>query len=220
MRAAQHAGSRPSRCRQPLAVPALAIVLAVLVALAGGCAHPEVHAVAGTTRATPAPQTGGAAPPFDDAGYWAVADHLQASLDGLWSERLGRYSAARGGCESMINALMLLTHSVAAQRGYEGRARHDHRARLIARALVTAPVFVTHSPSHTPGGTALHAPGWNSSLSGGAGDAHEVFDSEIVDGLVAAWRARRELGLPASTSRLIAQRIHAVASSRFWRWPA
>ena len=48
---------------------------------------------------------------------------------------------------------------------------------------------------------------------------HLVFDATIVDGLVHAWKARRALDLPDATARLIVDRIHRVASSRFWRWP-
>ena len=48
---------------------------------------------------------------------------------------------------------------------------------------------------------------------------HLVFDAEIVDGLVHAWKARRALGLSEETAAKIADRIHRVASSRFWRWP-
>ena len=48
---------------------------------------------------------------------------------------------------------------------------------------------------------------------------HLVFDAEIVDGLVHAWKARRALGLSDETAAKIADRIHRVASSRFWRWP-
>ena len=203
------------RCRLRRAVCAVLITTVTIAGEACG-SHHEPRAAASPLPAPPAT----AGPPFDDAGYWAVADSLQARLDPLWNEREGSYRADGGGCETMINALELLTHSVAARAGYTGRVRDDDRARRIARALVTAPVFVTHSPPRTPGGTTLHAPGWNTSMTGGAGDAHEVFDAEIVDGLVAAWRARRELHLPEKTTRLIAARIHSVASSRFWRWPA
>ena len=34
-----------------------------------------------------------------------------------------------------------------------------------------------------------------------------------------AWKARRALGLPDETARMIADRIHRVAHTRFWRWP-
>jgi hypothetical protein len=192
----------------------LTVVLAGLTIVGDECG------VARAGGAVRRPLTSGPAPPFDEAGYWAIADRLQARFEPLWSERDGRYRAVGGGCETMINALELLTHSVAARAGVGGRVRNDARARQIARTLVSPPVFIAHSPPRSANGTSLHAPGWSSSMSGGTGDAHEVFDAEIVDGLVAAWRARRELDLPVSTARLIAARIHSVARSRFWRWPA
>ena len=48
---------------------------------------------------------------------------------------------------------------------------------------------------------------------------HVMIDAQIVDALVHAWQARRELGLPARTVRLIRDRIHRVAHCWFWRWP-
>jgi hypothetical protein len=213
MRAAPHAGSCPSRRRPPHAAFRLflaCLAAATILACAGSSAR--THPVASATIARVP------APPFDDAGYWAYADGLQRRLDGMWVERLGRYHTTGGGCESMLNALMLLTHSVAAQEGHDGPARNDRRARLIARALVSAPAFVSRRPRAPRAGSQVHAPGWSNSMASN-GIQHEVFDAEIVDGLVSAWRARRALHLPASTSRLIAQRIHATAESSFWRWP-
>ena len=125
-----------------------------------------------------------------------------------------------GGCESMLNALMLLTHSAAAQAGHAGPARRDERARRIARLLVTPPAFVVRPPARPGPGSQVHVPGWSNALDSVHGTQHEVFDAEIVDGLVAAWRARRALALPASTARLIERRIHATAESSFWRWPS
>ena len=40
------------------------------------------------------------------------------------------------------------------------------------------------------------------------GAQHLVFDAEVVDGLVYAYRARRELGLPPHTVRAIRDAIH------------
>ena len=216
MRAAPHAGSRPSRRRQPHAVPCL-LAAAAALALAA-CApvlpvgSPAVSSAVNTRAAV-------AFTPFDDAAYWAYADRLQRRLDGMWSGRLGRYHTTGGGCEAMVNALMLLTHSVAAERGHDGPARNDRRARRIALALVSAPAFVSRAP-RARAGSHGHAPGWTNSMASAHGIQHEVFDAEIVDGLVHAWQARRALRLPASTSRLIASRIHATAESAFWRWPA
>ena len=46
------------------------------------------------------------------------------------------------------------------------------------------------------------------------------FDAGIVDALVHAWKARRELGLSDETTALIVDRIHRVAHSPFFRWPS
>ena len=51
-------------------------------------------------------------------------------------------------------------------------------------------------------------------------DQHLVYDAEVVDGLVAAWRARRALDLPASTVAAIEDRIGRTVAGRFWRYPA
>jgi len=156
---------------------------------------------------------------YDDAGYLAYADRMQERLDGLWSEQRGIYEPGPGGVDALVNASILLTYSVAAKRGHEGPARNDHRARLVARALVSSPVFIDRRPSHPPAGSQIHAPGWTSSMYSSEANQHLVYDAEIVDGLVHAWKARRELGLPRETARLIADRIHRVARTRFWRWP-
>ena len=156
---------------------------------------------------------------YDDAGYLAYADRLQQRLDTTWNESAGQYRPGSGGVDSLVNALMLLTHSVAAQHGHSGPARNDHRARLIARALVSPPVFIER-PARTPApGSQTHAPGWTSSMYSSEAGQHLVYDATIVDGLVHAWKARRALDLPDETTRLIVDRIHRVASSRFWRWP-
>jgi hypothetical protein len=156
---------------------------------------------------------------YDDAGYLAYADRMQARLDPLWNEDRGIYEPGPGGVDALVNAGLLLTHSVAAQQGHEGSARNDHRARLIAKALVSTPAFIDRRPQHPPAGSQIHVPGWSSSMYTSDANQHLVYDAEIVDGLVHAWKARRALGLPDETARMIADRIHRVAHTRFWRWP-
>ena len=156
---------------------------------------------------------------YDDAGYLGYADRMQERLDPLWDEGTGQYRPGPGGVDALINSLMLLTHSVAAQEGHTGPARNDHRARLIARALVSSPVFIERPAAHPAAGSQTHVPGWTSSMGNAEAGQHLVFDAEIVDGLVHAWKARRALGLSEETAATIADRIHRVASSRFWRWP-
>ena len=156
---------------------------------------------------------------YDDAGYLAYADRMQERLDPLWDEGSGQYRPGPGGVDALVNSLLLLTHSVAAQEGHTGPARNDHRARLIARALVSPPVFIERPAAHPAAGSQTHVPGWTSSMGNAEAGQHLVFDAEIVDGLVHAWKARRALGLSDETAAKIADRIHRVASSRFWRWP-
>jgi hypothetical protein len=47
-----------------------------------------------------------------------------------------------------------------------------------------------------------------------------VHDAAVVDGLVHAYRARDALGLDDESVARIREQIHAVATSRDWRWPA
>src|SRR4051794_38578978 len=79
----------------------------------------------------PATQAAGMLP-YDEAGYLAYADRMQERLDPLWDEDAGRYRAGGGGTEPMINALLLLAHSVAAQQGHDGPSRNEARARRVA----------------------------------------------------------------------------------------
>ena len=58
---------------------------------------------------------------------------LQQRLDALWDERAGHYRADGGGCETMVNALELLTHCVAARAGPR-RARRATTPRAADRA--------------------------------------------------------------------------------------
>jgi hypothetical protein len=160
-----------------------------------------------------------AAHAYDDGGYIAYADRMQARLDPLWNEQRGIYAPGPGGVDALVNAGLLLTHSVAAQAGHTGPSRNDRRARLVAKALVSGPVFLERPSAHPPPGSQSHAPGWTSSMFSPDAGQHLVFDAEIIDGLVHAWKARRALGLPDELAGLIADRIHRVASTRYWRWP-
>ena len=149
-----------------------------------------------------------------DAGYWAYADRIQLQFDPMWSESAGYYKIGGGGVEPMANSMLLLTHSVAAERGYEGPSRNDHRARVLALRLVDGVPFVT-----TPGSGQTHAPGWVCSMTSPNDGQHLVFDAEVVDGLVYAYRARDALQLPASTVSKLRSAIHRTARGAFWRYP-
>src|SRR3954469_4541012 len=146
--------------------------------------------------------------------YWSYADRIQSRLDARWDEQAGYYRLAGGGVEPMANSMLLLTHSVAAMSGHQGPARNDHRARILALRLVARPPFV-----NTPGTGQRHAPGWVASMNNARDGQHLVFDAEEVDGLVYAYRARRELELPDTTVSAIRSAIHRTAHGAFWRYP-
>ncbi|MBE2319465.1 hypothetical protein DVA67_026075 [Solirubrobacter sp. CPCC 204708] len=151
---------------------------------------------------------------MDDAGYFRVADELQQTLNSRWDGDAGYYKLGGGGVEPMANSMLLLTHSVAAMKGWTGPSRNDARARALAARLVRpGGPYVTK-----PAAGQAHAPGWVNSMSGRGGQ-HLVFDAEVVDGLVYAYRARQELDLPASTVQGIREAIHRTVRGPFWRWP-
>ncbi len=164
--------------------------------------------------ALPAP-----APALDDAGYWSVADRLQAQFDPKWRQDLGMYRLGPGGTETVSNANLLLLHSVAALEGHLGPARQDDRARRLVESLFAVPPYTPTPPPAGPG-YQRHAPGWSSSMRELGGGQHRVIDTEVVDALTYAWLARTPLGLSAEAVRLIGERVPAVARSRFWRWPS
>jgi hypothetical protein len=152
---------------------------------------------------------------YDDAAYWAFADKLQQRVDDHWNEHDGYFHLGGGGSEPMSNSMLLLTYSVAAMEGHDGPARNDHRARVLADRLVSAPPFVTKKT----GGGQVHAPGWVNSMTNAHGGQHLVFDAEVVDGLTYAYRAREQLQLPDSTVKKIRNAIHSTARGAFWRYP-
>ncbi|MDA0161715.1 hypothetical protein OM076_15675 [Solirubrobacter ginsenosidimutans] len=155
------------------------------------------------------------AAPYDDNAYWAFADKLQQRIDDHWSEQDGYFHLGGGGSEPMSNSMLLLTYSVAAMEGHEGPARNDHRARVLADRLVSAPPFVTKKT----GSGQVHAPGWVNSMTNAHSGQHLVFDAEVVDGLTYAYRAREALQLPDSTVKKIRNAIHSTAHGSFWRYP-
>ncbi len=182
--------------RRRLRLPALAIALAAL-------AIPASASASG----------------LDEAGYWKLADATQQRLDPIWDEHAGMYRPGGSGTDPAVNAGLLLTHAVAAQRGHEGPARNDHRARLIAARLTRRGGPFADNGQAAPGAQ-RHTPGWTNSMDSARASQHLVFDAEVVDGLVAAWRARRELDLPASTVAAIEDRIGRTVAGKFWRYPA
>ena len=157
---------------------------------------------------------------LDEDGYLRAADRLQASLERTWNPSEGRYEIFGGGVETTTNANLLVAHSVAALLGHDGASRRDGRARVLVRSLLASPPYAPTPPPRLTTDSQWHAPGWVSSMHHLRSGQHVMVDSEVVDGLTYAWLARRQLRLSSALGRRIVQSIHAVAMSRFWRWPA
>lgn len=150
----------------------------------------------------------------DDQDHWAFADRLQTRVDRYWDDNAGLYSNFSAGAHSDV----LLTYAVAAMQGHQGPARNDRRARRLVDALVSSPPFVGTDPPRW-GDSQTHSPGWVASMTNLRSNQHLVVDSEVIDGLRYAWRARKELGLSQRQADAIADRIHRTALGSYWRWP-
>jgi hypothetical protein len=155
---------------------------------------------------------------WTDADYWRVADRLQERLDEYWSSRLDRYRPGDLSADTMVNANLLLAHSIAALHGHSGPARQDDRARLLAARLLDSPPYVAAIDPEAMG--QVHAPGWLGSPSAHHSIQHLVVDAEVAEALAAAWRARDALGLPPDLAAAIGARLRDVARGPFWRYPA
>jgi hypothetical protein len=165
--------------------------------------------------AVPAPAR---AASYTDGDYWGAVDRLQERLDAWWVGRRGLYRPSDLSADTMVNANMLLVHSVAALRGHQGPSRQDERARSIATRLLDSPPFIESLSGREM--NQAHAPGWLGAMSATHAIQHLVVDAEVAEALAAAWRARDAIGLPPETAALIAQRLREVARGRFWRYPA
>jgi hypothetical protein len=154
---------------------------------------------------------------LDAPGYWRFADRMQERLDESWHSRRGLYRPGDMTSDAMVNANLLLVHSVAALSGHQGPARQDDRARAIASGLVQSPPFVDVLSRQFG---QRHAPGWGGSMTSTIGMQHLVVDAEVAEALATAWRARDVLALPPEVVAAIQDRLYRVALSAFWRYPA
>ena len=119
----------------------------------------------------------------------------------------------------MVNSLMLLTHSVAAMQGHQGPARNDHRARLIAKALVV--LAGVHHHSRPP-------PGRLAGRTRPAGRTRWTQRRRPAPGVRRRGRRRARLRLagpraarPAAVDRPTRSPRRSIAprAATFWRWP-
>jgi hypothetical protein len=188
-------------------------VLAGAVWLPSGVGPLESQAQA--APAVPDPVSGA----YSDADYWRFADFVQQQFDPIWSSRQRSYLPGSGGVDVMVNADLLLTHAVAAERGHTGPSRQDERANLVARRLCDSPPWRGPGTKLKTAGSQVHINGWVSGLSGST-FMHLVVETEVLEALSRAWAAREQLGMPQETADLIRERITACVEGSFWRWPA
>ena len=138
---------------------------------------------------------------YDDAGYLAYADRMQERLDGA-VERGARDLRAGPGRRRRARQ-----RGAAAdlQRRRAARGTRARRATTTARGSsrrrsCPRPRSSTAGRAHPPAGSQIHVPGWSSSMYTLEANQHLVYDAEIVDGLVHAWKARTR-ARPARTRR-------------------
>jgi hypothetical protein len=178
--------------------------------------RPLIAAAAALALVLLAPASARAAA-WTETDYWRFADRLQERLDASWRSQRGLYRPQDMSSDTMVNANMLIVHSVAAMRGHNGPARQDDRGRAIAARMVGSPPFVEVLDRQFG---QRHAPGWAGSMTSTIGMQHLVVDAEVAEALAVAWRARAALALPPETVAAIQDRLHRVAVSAFWRYPA
>ena len=78
-------------------------------------------------------------------------------LDRTWVEEERAYSAGGRGIDAIYNAALLTIHAIAAERGHDGPARNDERARLLAARLCESPPFFAGRHAAEPGQDVPHA---------------------------------------------------------------
>ena len=93
---------------------------------------------------------------------------------------------------TMVNADLLLVHAVAAQRGHTGPARRRRARGASSASSSSSPIWTERV--RVGADPQAHGPGWVTEP--GRLAATWSIDTEVVDGLVHAYRARRALALP------------------------
>ena len=189
-----------------------------LVAASALPVAPALARPAQTIKVEPWPVLRLPAPPLGDAEYFAVADEVVRRLDRTWEEENRTYSAGGRVIDVIYNSALLVIHAVAAERGHEGPARNDHRARLIAERLCESPPFFSGRTLPNPD-KMFHTPGWLGDLGTYDSPMDKAFDPKVAEALTAAWRARGVLGLPEATVARIVTSVDSVARGPFFRYP-
>jgi hypothetical protein len=157
-------------------------------------------------------------PPLRAADYLGVADEVVRRLDRTWVQEERAYSAGGAGLDTIYNAALLTIHAIAAERGHDGPARNDERARLLAARLCESPPFFAGSTLPRPD-KMFHTPGWVGDVHTLDGPMDKAYDPKVAEGLMSAYRARATIGLGAELEARIVQAVDAVARGPFFRFP-
>ena len=189
-----------------------------LVAASALPAAPALARPRRTIEVAPWPALRLPAPPLGDADYLAVADEVVRRLDRTWEEEHRTYSAGGRVIDVIYNSALLVIHAVAAERGHQGPARNDHRARLIAERLCESPPFFAGRTLPNPD-KMFHTPGWLGDLGTYDSPMDKAFDPKVAEALTAAWRARTVIGLNEATVAQIVASVDSVARGPFFRFP-
>ena len=213
MRAAPHAGSRPSRRRQSL----LAALAAAAVAVA---ACGSQRGIAGASRGGSCGRALRAALRQRRLPRLRGSHAAPARL--LWDARAGMYVPGRvRGATPLVNAGLLLTHSVAAQAGHDGRvAQRPPRAPAGAGARVGTRVH--RGAGRAPAARLADA---RARLDEGDDELGRVAAPRLRRGDRRRARARVE-GAARARPLTRAQRARSPTAStasqtrEYWRWPA
>ncbi len=157
-------------------------------------------------------------PPLHDADYFAFADKVTEGMESSWKESKGYYVTGARSIDTIASAAMLTVFATAAASGHVGPARNDVRARRLADRLTASPPFYTNStPPYKD--KMFHSPGWTSNMDGPYVDMDKSIDPKVAEGLQIAYRARNVLQLDPATVARIADEIHRVAYTKFFRYP-
>ena len=168
-----------------------------------------ILALAGIFAAAPADAIARPSPPYSNADYWAFADDLMSRIDSWWDGGQQAY-ILRGTPSVRVNSALLLTHAIAAQRGHDGPARRDERARVLVHRLTTPPAWL--GATRRGGLTTC----WSRDLDR-VKRQHASLEPKVAEALSWAWRARAELALPPVAVGRIERLVPRCARSRAWR---
>lgn len=157
-------------------------------------------------------------PPLNNADYFAFADRATRAFERRWSNDKQYYTTGARSIDVIANAAMLTVFATAAEEGHVGHSRNDPRARTLVRRLTASPPYYTKDrpPAYDK---MFHSPGWTSNIEGPYVDMDKSIDPKVAEALYLAYEARDVIGLDEADLDLIREEIHAVANTRFFRYP-